>query len=184
MGDRIRGAREQNHHRRAQEALSTIGAIDNHTGADLLDQLRGLYESGFAYPNNVCSIWRIMKYLTAKVNTPYAPRGAPGTVLSGQKWPPYYGSNDDPVGCGILMEDEVIAFEEAMKKAARLLGCSEQDAHDNSETLANYEGFRVWVPARGGGVVLIDMNGDYLYVDSGVSPDVAVREFIEGKRTP
>ena len=82
------------------------------------------------------------------------------------------------------MEDEVITFEEAMKKAARLLGCSEQDAHDNSETLSNSKGFRVWVPARGGGVILIDMNGDYLYVDSGVRPDVAVSEFLEGKRTP
>jgi hypothetical protein len=47
-------------------------------------------------PNNVCSIWRIMKYLTAKVNTPYAPRSTPGTVLSGQKWPAPRSTREEP----------------------------------------------------------------------------------------
>jgi predicted patatin/cPLA2 family phospholipase len=46
--------------------------------------------------NNVCSIWRIMKYLTAKVNTPYAPRSTPGTVLSGQKWPAPRSTREEP----------------------------------------------------------------------------------------
>jgi len=70
----------------ARPQLFLAGTIDMGNSANWQD----------AAANNVCSIWRIMKYLTTKVNTPYAPRSTPGTVLSGQKWPAPRSTREEP----------------------------------------------------------------------------------------
>jgi hypothetical protein len=76
----------------ASAVLSKYAALDRR-----IAHFRREKNSGIAAAtNNVCSIWRIMKYLTAKVNTPYAPRSTPGTVLSGQKWPAPRSTREEP----------------------------------------------------------------------------------------
>ena len=78
----------------------------------------------------------------------------------------------------------MISYEMAVDKASRLLHYSVDDAVRHSEVLPDAIGFRFWVPSRGGGVILMDLEGAVLFANSSLNDDEHLRLFLEGKRTP
>jgi hypothetical protein len=77
-----------------------------------------------------------------------------------------------------------ITYEEAVLKAARLLGSPVEEMRTNSETLSDERGYRFWQPRRGGGSLYVDPLGAVMFAASSLTEEQAAKVFDKGTRTP
>lgn len=73
--------------------------------------------------------------------------------------------------------------EELVALAARYLGVDERTVRDNLRELPEDSAFYTWEPVRGGGALVVGVDGSALFASSGVSPEEHLAAFRSGRRT-
>ena len=74
--------------------------------------------------------------------------------------------------------------DELLNLSAKLLGISADEAKANNRNLTDINAIYVWDPrSRGGGRLIIEPNGSFLYAIPTVSFEEHVKDFVKGVRT-
>lgn len=77
----------------------------------------------------------------------------------------------------------MLSFEERIAIAAKTLNISEEDATKYSYLPENCDGIFVSVPEKGGGSVIVDPNGGFLFLSSFYGYDDCIEKYLAGERT-